>query len=209
MTKRIFGLVGPIASGKGVLGKHLESMGYLYFSLSDQIRHYLVAKGIPIDRTTLQDAGNFLRKTRGLSVLADMTIPQADGFRRDLVFDSIRNLGEIKRLRSTFPEIVIIGVDAPEEVRRARFLKRAIERGEAGITAEDFWRANTRDRGEGLENGQQVDLCLLSSDVIIDNPYDEKKDFIREASKEIRQKYGFRIEGIRMSGLEHEGGQIE
>lgn len=202
MTNKIFGLVGPIASGKGVLGKHLKSMGYLYYSLSDQIRYYLAAEGIPINRTNLQDAGNYLRKTKGLGVLAEMTVFKVDGFRKNMVFDSIRNLGEIERLRKAFPNIMIVGIDAPVEVRLKRFLARAIERGEDGITEEDFWRANKRDLGEGTENGQQVDLCLLASDLIVDNPYESEGKFIQEASREIRQKYGFRIEGITMGGPE-------
>lgn len=204
MAKKIIGLVGPIASGKGVFGKYLENMGYLYYSLSDQIRHYLSSKGVTINRENLQNAGNYLRQTQGLSVLADMTIIQIDGFRRNLVIDSIRNLGEIERLRAAFPGIKVIGVDAPEEIRLKRFLARAVARGEDGITAEDFWRANARDRGEGLANGQQVDLCLLASDLIIDNPYDNEEEFIREASREIRRKCGFRIEGFSVPDPERE-----
>lgn len=202
MTKKIFGLVGPIASGKGVLGKHLENMGYLYISLSDQIRHYLVAKGLPVNRTSLQDTGNLLRQEHGLGILAEMTISQVDGSSRNLVFDSIRNLGEIERLRRAFPNILIVGVDAPVEIRLKRFLGREKERGEDGGTEEDFWRANARDLGEGIANGQQVNLCLLKSDLIINNPYDDEGIFIREASREIQQKFGFRVEAIDGSRIE-------
>ncbi len=208
MTKRIFGLVGPIASGKGILGKQLENMGYLYISLSDQIRDYLAAEGLPINRTSLQDTGNLLRRERGLGVLAEMTISRTGGSDRNLVFDSIRNLGEIERLKGAFPNIMIIGIDAPVEIRLKRFLARAAERGEDGVTEEDFWKANTRDRGEGIDNGQQVDLCLLTSNLIIDNPYEDKEIFIKEASREIRQKFGFRIEGISVGGPERRPGGV-
>lgn len=202
MTKKIFGLVGPIASGKGVLGKHLENMGYLYVSLSDQLRLYLTANGIPINRSNLQDTGNLLRQEQGLGILAEMSISQVDGSSRNLVFDAIRNLGEIERLRIAFPNILIVGIDAPVEIRLKRFLGREKERGEDGGTEEDFWRANARDLGEGIANGQQVNLCLLKSDLIINNPYDDEGMFIREASREIQQKFGFRVEAIDGSKIE-------
>lgn len=199
---RILGFVGPIASGKGVLGQYLKGHGYLYYSLSDRIREYLSARGVEINRTNLINTGNFLRQEHGLGVLAQMTIRQMDGVKQNLVFDSIRNLGEIEKLREAFPAIMIIGIDAPEEIRLKRFLERAKNRREDGVTEADFWVANARDRGESFANGQQVDLCLLESDLIINNPYDDEGKFIREASREIQQKFGFRIEAIEGSKIE-------
>lgn len=176
MDRYIFGLVGPIASGKQVLADFLKVRGYIYVSLSDEVRKETKKRGLSIVRENLQDVGNALRRELGNDILARRALATISQETDLLVVDSIRNYAEIEYLRKHLP-IKIIGVDAPAELRLARYLARAKERHEDGITEEDFWRADKRDRGENTDSGQQVDICLLGSDLVINNPYRKKEEF--------------------------------
>lgn len=184
MDRFLVGLVGPIASGKQVLADFLKERGFAYVSLSDEVRKETKKRGLPIIRENLQDVGNALRRELGNDILARRALATIDQETNLLVVDSIRNYAEMEHLRKHLP-IKIIGVDAPAELRLERYLARAIERHEDGITADDFWRADKRDRGENMASGQQVDICLLGSDLVIDNQFKNKEIFREYLSREI------------------------
>lgn len=184
MDRTIFGLVGPIASGKQVLADFLKERGFRYISLSDEVREEALNRKLATKRENLQNVGNSLRREFGLDILAVRALAKIDPETKLLVVDSIRNVGEISYLRRHLP-IKIIGIDAPAEIRLGRFLARALVRHEDGITAEDFWKADRRDRGENTTTGQQVDLCLLGSDIVIDNQFKNKDEFREYLNREI------------------------
>lgn len=165
----IIGLVGPIASGKGVIAQYLrEKENFSYQSLSDEIRLYMKEKGIIIDRDGLQNTGNWLRETYGGAVLAQRAVARFNSLEGLLIIDSIRNTLEVDYLKDHLP-IIIIGVDAPEELRKQWYLKRARERGEDNPTEEDFYRTAKRDLGEAGKFGQQVNACLKMADHVLQN----------------------------------------
>jgi dCMP deaminase len=140
------GLTGPNAAGKGEAAAYLVQKGYAYHSLSDVLREDLELRGIPPTRENLIAIGNELRTLGGPGVLAERILPRLHGTlpgQRDQhparpdgklaelsgrdVVDSIRNPAEVEVLRR-LPGFVLIGVDAPLEVRFAR----AVMRGRAG-----------------------------------------------------------------------------
>lgn len=184
MDRNIFGLVGPIASGKQVLADFLKERGFMYVSLSDEVRKETKKRGLSVVRENLQDVGNALRVEFGNDILAKRALATINQETHLLVVDSIRNYAEIMYLRKHLP-IKIIGVDAPAELRLERYLGRAKERHEDGITEQDFWKADKRDRGENTASGQQVDICLLGSDLVIDNQFGSKEEFRDYLSREI------------------------
>jgi len=165
----IIGLVGPIASGKGVIAEHLRIMDYTYQSLSDRVREETIRLGLESSRVNLQNVGNQLRKQYGPAVLAERTVKLLKSTKENTVIDSIRNPSELSYLRNNL-KAIIIGVDAPEELRLKWYLDRARERGEDPATSKDFFTANLRDLGIGEDqSGQQVSACLAMADYIIHN----------------------------------------
>ena len=76
MNEVVIGLVGDIASGKGMVAKILEGKGYSRHVLSDRIREEIVRHGLidlVDDRETLQNVGNELRREYGPQALAEIT----------------------------------------------------------------------------------------------------------------------------------------
>lgn len=169
MERLIIGLVGPIASGKGVVGKYLETLGFNYSSLSDRVREETTRRGLPLVRKNLQDIGDELRETYGGAVLMELTERKFSEVENNLVIDSIKNPYEARYLKEKLGGI-IIAIDAPVELRMKWFLERSKSRMEDGKSEEDFWKAENRDMGEGEgEMGLQIRECLKLADITIRN----------------------------------------
>lgn len=190
MSPIYLGLVGPIASGKGVLADYLKSHGFEYVSLSDQVRQELTSRGMEINRKNLMDIGDEMRKLYGNGYWADRAMSSVSNPCHNIVFDSIRNPGEIMQFRC-IPKFKIIGVDAPVEKRLIWYLDRAKQRGEDDPDMSAFIQVSIRDRGVGQEKyGQQVDECLKMSDVIFKNDYG-KEEIINELNKYLKTEFNF------------------
>ena len=158
----VLGLTGPNAAGKGEVSAFLETRGFAVYSLSDIVREEAAARGLPPERDHLIRIGTLLREQGGLGVLAERLLPRLKGW--DVV-DSIRNPAEVELLRSV-PGFVLIGVDAPVELRFARSRARA-----RPGDPESFAEFAARERQENSANpaGQQLRATFVLADRVIDN----------------------------------------
>jgi dephospho-CoA kinase len=200
MEKIIIGLTGSLCAGKGTVANYLKSLGFCHQVLSDRIRDEIRSRGQVISRSLLQDVGNELRETQGGAILAERTAALIADVENNIVIDGVRNPEEIIFLREVLGA-KIIGVDAPKERRCEWYLKRAVERGEDGLTAADFERDNNRDFGIGEPAlGQQVGKCLEDADTLIYN-LGSKEDLYNECDLYLREMLGFDPE-IHHPGIE-------
>lgn len=131
MANKVFGLVGPIASGKGTVVKILVEKGYKPYSLSDRIREEITARGLEITRQNLNIVSNDLRKNLEANILAKRTVELIEKDNPEfVVIDSIRNPEEVKYLKNSL-QAKIIGITAPQEKRYEMFKNRGTN--DAGI----------------------------------------------------------------------------
>ena len=169
----IIGVVGQIASGKGILVKYLiEKLNFISFSLSSILHNELKKKKIKkFTRKTLQDMGDSLRKRSGDDILAQLAIKKllAQG-EKHVVIEGIRNPGEIEFLKKN-PSFILIGVKAKRELRFKRLLSRGKEWDPKNY--QDFLKVDRRDLGVGQQkSGQQVGKCLAYCDYVLTNNKD-------------------------------------
>ena len=197
MNKVVIGLVGPMVSGKGDVGKYLKrELGFIYESLSDRVREEADARGVERLRENLMDIGDDLRKIYGNAVLAERTIELLYDKTGNVVLDGVRNPGEIDFLRREMGAL-IFGIDAPIEKRLDWYLQRAEGRGEDIPTVEGFYRANNRDFGLGEpDSGQQVGRCLALADLLIQND-GSPRHLLEEVDYHLILDFGFSPEGAR------------
>lgn len=201
----IIGLVGSIASGKGVVADYLiNTYGYTSFSLSTIIHEEIKKKGITqFTRTTLQDIGDTLRKKEGDAVLAKQAIESLKVFRSEspkstvprssfqvqkIIIEGIRNPGEVVYLR-TIPGFILIAVDAAAKVR----FKRILERGKPWDPKDwnSFLMVDGRDSEDpDNKNGQHVQACIKMADVTIEN--NGSREQMQVNCKKIVERLGFR-----------------
>ncbi|PJA55993.1 hypothetical protein CO165_00620 [Candidatus Roizmanbacteria bacterium CG_4_9_14_3_um_filter_33_18] len=179
----IIGVVGQIASGKGILVKYLiEKLGFISYSLSSAVHREIEKKGIKkYTRQMLQDMGDELRREFGDEVLAQRIIKAINEKKKDkIVIEGIRNPGEIEFLRNN-SNFILIGVKA---IRKLRY-KRLLIRGKKWDpkTYEEFLIVDKRDIGIDQNNsGQQVGKCLAYCDYVLTNNKD-LKDFQRKVER--------------------------
>ncbi len=175
----IIGLTGKNAAGKGELANHLQSKGFVLFSLSDAIRDEATKRGLDHSRDILIKLGNDLRKRFGNGVLAErinekIKKEMAAG-KKDFAIDSIRNPGEIEELKKN-EGFLLIGVVTDEKIRFQRLLKRG-RIGDA-TTFDEFKKQENRENNNE-SSGQQLDRCLELTDKKISS-----NGTIEEANKE-------------------------
>ena len=135
---KVIGLVGPMASGKGLVADYLVSQGYTYFRLSDVIKEEITKRKLPTDRKTFQDLGNELRKNFGSDILVKRIFEKNPEGK--IVLDGIRNPGEVKYLKTTL-QAEIIGINATPE-KRYQFVQ-ARKRSMDPKTWEEFFNCRT------------------------------------------------------------------
>ncbi len=166
---KIIGLTGNIAGGKGVVAEYLKTIGYKYFSLSEQVR--AIAKRTGREgalRAVLQNIGNQTRSEFGSDIFARLVGADILALKANLVVvDGIRNPAEVGffRLCSCF---CLIAVTAKKENRFEWMMKRARESDPK--TWDEFIEMDARDLGTGENStGQQVGACIEMADFILPN----------------------------------------
>ena len=163
---QLIGLTGLNASGKGTAAEYLKEKGFSYYSLSDIVRDYATEKGLDHSRENLIQCGNELREKFGPSVLVKRALSKIKKDRPSkAVVDSIRNVYEIEELRK-IPDFLLIGVDAPVEIRFQRSKKRKRVGFETDLN--EFIKIEQQENSSDPKKQQLFD-CLKSADRIIDN----------------------------------------
>ncbi len=151
-------LAGPAGSGKSTVAQALAAVGFRRESLGEVARRACLARGWPVDRRHLQEAGDALRAGHGdnpsgpaalartavlrLEFAASMEGAWRTDCRAGWVLDGVRLPAEADWLRARGWAVVLL--DVPEERRAARVMARDgapvpdhhTERGWTGIRAD-------------------------------------------------------------------------
>ena len=185
----IIGLTGSIGSGKGVVADFLKEQGFIYLSLSNELREIAKEDKVEFIRENLQNLGNKLREEGGAGVLAQLVVDKINNQEyKKVVVDGIRNPAEIGVLK-TLNNFFLVSVDAAQKIR----FERVKERGrESDPQAWDgFLKMDGRDKGEGeAETGQNVRKCMELADftLVNDGGLEEIQEKIRKLFDEVDRK---------------------
>ncbi len=159
----LIGLTGKNCAGKDAVADVLEHHGFERHSLSDAIRAEIKRCGLDVTRNELIRMGNELRVKEGPGTLAKRILAMLKTDKAVVV--SVRNPGEVEELRKR-EGFILVGVDAPIEVRFRRNLERRRE--SAPTTLAQFVADEERENSVD-QNNQQLDTCLGLADRIIIN----------------------------------------
>jgi dCMP deaminase len=186
----IIGLTGSLAAGKGVVSNFLKEKGFVYLSLSDELREIAKENKIELTREKLQNLGNSMRQNYGSGFLADKAIYKIKNQEyKKAIVDGIRNPTEVESLRKNLKDFFLVSIDAPQEIRFKRLIER--KRESDPITWEDFIKVDNRDKGIGeLESGQAVGKCMQLADVTLINSgtLENAKEDVKTLYEEIEKK---------------------
>lgn len=161
----LVGLTGTNGAGKTAGADYLKKRGFLYLSLSDEIRLELAERDESPTRENLTRVGNELRARFGAAVLARRVIARLAA-RTDYVIDSIRNPSEVAALRE-LPGFRLVHFDAPREQRYQRAVERRDER--TPLSFEEFVEQEDREMESRDPTTQQLRATFSLADETVQN----------------------------------------
>lgn len=163
------GLTGGFGSGCTTAAKEIRDKRHAkMISLSEAIKLAWKKTNPDIEPTRhdLQKLGDQMRADSGSSALVGLAL---DGLSPDqpVVVDGIRNLGEVAELRERYGyRFTLMAIMTSSDDRWDRIGHKYTD---DNRSREDFLQDDGRDRNEETKYGQQVELCVDASDVLIDN----------------------------------------
>lgn len=165
----IIGLTGSLAAGKGVVADFFKKKGFVYLSLSDELREIVKEKKVQITRENLQFWGNKLREEKGSDFLARVVFNKIKNQEyKKAVVDGIRNPAEVDFLERNLRNFFLVAVDAPPLLRFRRMLSR--NRESDPKTFEEFLKVDKKDKGIGEKSyGQGVAKCMKKAKFVLIN----------------------------------------
>ena len=159
-------LTGTIGSGKNCVSEYLISKyGFSFAAGSNIIAAEAVSRGIPVTRENMRAIANEMRAQDG-NALIDRTIGSVSSSSRALI-GFLRTENEIKRLRETQPNAILIAINAPKELRYKRIVKRNQEKDQ--VTFEEFVNSEEIEMHSENPNEQNVGYCIEHADIVITN----------------------------------------
>jgi dCMP deaminase len=161
----IIGITGKNGSGKTVVCEYLRSRGFVYRSLSDEIRKEIQSRGLEINRDILIETGNELRNEFGPSVLAERILASLDKDQNHVI-DSIRNPSEVGAFRKA-GNFTLLGLEADPEIRFHRSRERGREN--AAQTLERFLEEESPELDSADPARQQLNATLDMADLVVSN----------------------------------------
>lgn len=122
----IIGLTGTNGAGKGTIVGYLQQKGFKHYSSRAFLIEEIEKHGLPIDRSSMREVANELRKKYGPAYIVETLYAEALRAGGDAVIESIRALKEVELLKSK--GALLVSVDTTDrQVRYGRAMKRASE----------------------------------------------------------------------------------
>ncbi len=119
----IIGLTGTLGAGKGTVVAYLTEKGFAHYSARRFIETEITRRGLPINRDTMTEISNDLRRTHSPAYIIQELYREALAGGKNAIIESIRTIGEIESLKAA-GNFYLIAVDADQMVRFERITKR-------------------------------------------------------------------------------------
>jgi dephospho-CoA kinase len=190
----IIGVCGRVSAGKETLTSYFREKGFVYFETRQIIIEELKKLGLELSRKNMQDWADEQRAKFGVGAIMKIMLEMAGkDSSKNYMFDSLRNAGEAEFLRKNCKDFILIGVDAPLEIRFERARARA--KPSDPVTWEEFVKMDERDNFDASNPmGQQTGKLLEISDFVIMNDKDleSARKQVEEIWKKIEEKDDFK-----------------
>lgn len=162
----LVGLTGSFGAGKGAVVDYLvKEKGFKHYSARSLIREEVEKQNILVNRDSLIDMGNQLRKEHGPAYIAAELSRRAAKSNKNAVIESLRAKAEAEYVKEN--NGVVIGIDADPEVRYQRAVKRGSE---TDSVSYEKWQEQQRvETNPNDPTKQDIYGALNESDYIIMN----------------------------------------
>lgn len=161
----ILGLTGSFGAGKGTVVEYLKEQGFSHYSASGFITEEIVRRGLPVNRDSMIEVANDLRRTHGPSYVIDSLYERADQEGGDVIIESLRAIAEVQRIKELGG--VVVGIDADPRLRYERAFARASEKD--NVPYETWLAQEQKETNLDDPTKQNIFGALKESDFILTN----------------------------------------
>ena len=162
----IIGITGSFGAGKGAVVDYLvREKGFADYSARAFIVDEIKFRGLPVNRDTMADVANDLRQKHEPTYIVESLYTKAKERGGDAVIESLRAVAEARLIKKLGG--VVLGIDAPPEVRYERAVARGSETDR--VPYEEWLQQEIRESNPDDPTKQDIFGALRESDVIIEN----------------------------------------
>lgn len=166
----IIGLTGSFGAGKGCVADYLvKEKNFTHYSARTLIIAEITKRGLPVDRDSMTEVANDLRKKNGPTYIFEQLVALAKTTGGDAVIESIRAVAEAKYLKEQGG--IVIGVDAEPTLRYERIIKRGSETDQ--VSFEKWREQEIKESNPDDPTKQDIFGALKESNVIINNNFSD------------------------------------
>lgn len=183
----IIGVTGTNGAGKGTVPAYLvEHHGFTHFSARAFIVREIERRGLAVDRTSMNQTANDLRKAHGPEYVIKCLLEEAKEKGGDAVLESVRALGEARYLKEQ--GAFIVAVDADRRIRYDRITKRASETDR--VSFEQFCIEEDREMAqtEAYDMNVRGVMDMADHTILNEGTLEEFHDAIEEMVRVLREK---------------------
>lgn len=161
----IIGIAGSFGAGKGAVVEYLKTKGFTHYSSSGFITEEIVRRGMPVNRDSMIEVANDLRKTHGPAYIVESLYKRAEEVGGDAVIESLRAVREVEKIKELGG--FVLGVDADQHIRYERAFARGSEKDKVDF---EYWKEQEKKESNPDDpTKQNIFGALKLSDVVIQN----------------------------------------
>ncbi|MDO8523357.1 MAG: AAA family ATPase [bacterium] len=172
----IIGITGTLSAGKGTIVEWLlGKYGFVHYSVRDFITEEIVRRKLPVNRDTMVEVANDLRKTYHPGYIVEELCKKTAMSGKNSVIESIRTVGEIDTLKAFLKntnlknagKFYLFAVDADPGRRYERSQLRKSETDK--VSFEKFLADEQREMDSDDPAKQNLAACIKHADFIFQN----------------------------------------
>ncbi|WP_457548997.1 AAA family ATPase [Archaeoglobus sp.] len=183
---RVIAFVGLPLSGKTTASKVAEEMGIPVVCMGDVVRDEAKKRNLPLTDEVLGKIANELREKEGMDAIAKRCIPLVREKGKDVgvvVVDGIRGIAEVETFKRAFDDFILIGVEAPLEVRFQRALKR--KRNDDVKSVEDLKERDKRELSWNLAKALEIADFTIENTSSLNEFREKVRDLLEQLAKKV------------------------
>lgn len=158
----IIGITGTLGAGKGAVVEYLkEHYGFAHYSARDFIVAEIERRGLPVNRDSMLEVANSLRREYGPGHIAEKLYEKAQASDQNSVMESLRTMGEVENLKGK-SKFCLFAIDADPKLRYERITARKSETD--SVSFEKFLEDEKREMDSDDSTKQNLGKCIAAAD---------------------------------------------